>query len=196
MQNLAEAMRQAAQALLSGADQLAQTELRHLAACVPRARTGAAPVAHASGAVRHYLPDMLAAAPENPIASALAPVWDRLYWHYHYPERAYAPVLGAKIAFAEVIGPDGLLDAADIRAGFTFMAPGVLYPSHDHPAHELYVVISGRALWTRSGVATWQDPGAVIVHASLEPHAMETFAEPLLALYSWRGDMSSPARYV
>jgi hypothetical protein len=39
-------------------------------------------------------------------------------------------------------------------------------------------------------LADWPDrrPGAVIHHASDEPHSMQTAAEPLLAMYIWRSE--------
>jgi hypothetical protein len=38
--------------------------------------------------------------------------------------------------------------------------------------------------------AVWRDrrPGAVIHHASDEPHSMRTATEPLLAMYIWRSE--------
>ena len=44
----------------------------------------------------------------------------------------------------------------------------------------------------------WQErpPASVITHASMEPHAMRTGAEPLLAAYLWRDHLHEPARLV
>jgi len=130
------------------------------------------------------------------VAEALAPVWDRLPWHYHYGERDDAPGLGKHIAFAELAGPSAPLDAPAIRMGFTLMAPDTYYPTHAHPARELYVALSGRALWTKGPLTAWHDPGAVILHTEDEPHAMRTGPAPLLALYTWRGDIATSSRYV
>ena len=68
------------------------------------------------------------------------------------------------------------------------LGPDTHYPSHSHAAVELYVPVSGTAEWQR-GTATfaWRAPGACIVHASHEPHAMRTGVDPLLAFYLWRG---------
>jgi len=35
-----------------------------------------------------------------------------------------------------------------------------------------------------------------VLHRTNQPHAMRTFAEPLLALYGWRGDIDTPAFYL
>jgi mannose-6-phosphate isomerase-like protein (cupin superfamily) len=66
---------------------------------------------------------------------------------------------------------------------------------HAHPARELYLVLSGRALWTAGTLSTQQNPGAFVFHPSGVAHAMQTAAEPLLALYSWRGDIMTPPYY-
>ena len=196
---LNDAIREAAAALLAVADPTAAVELAHLLASTQGAAFLPGRVPATSPALRQYLPGVLAepfAAPLGPVAPALAAVWEQLQWVYHYAEREDAPGLGSRVAFAELVGPRGPLGGPDIKMGFTFLAPDVLYPAHAHPAAELYVVLSGRALWTQSGRAAWRDPGAVIVHASEEPHAMQTAGEPLLALYGWRGALDEPSRYV
>jgi hypothetical protein len=35
-----------------------------------------------------------------------------------------------------------------------------------------------------------------VLHRSNQPHAMRTHAEPLLALYGWRGDLETSAYYL
>jgi mannose-6-phosphate isomerase-like protein (cupin superfamily) len=194
---LNDAIRACARGLLAEADASAAVALDHLLACTGEPRLAAHRARAANPAAERHLPPILGApGPWPAITAALGPVWRDLDWHYHYAERDDAPGLGADIAFAELIGPGAPLSAAGIRAGFTLIGPHVLYPAHAHPAHELYVVLSGRALWTRSGRSAWRDPGAVIVHDSEETHAMQTGAETLLALYSWRGAIDAPSRYV
>jgi hypothetical protein len=185
----------AAAALVDTAEREVAVELRHLLA--ERVLPLPMPVtAHAAASVRHHMPGIVTSswpAPLAAIAPALATCWDRLDWHYHYPAR---PDLAENIGFAELIGPAAPLLSDKIRVGFTFMAPDIFYPPHGHPAVELYLVLSRHARWTRETVTTCQAPGASILHASLEPHAMETTIEPLLALYLWTGEITSPARYL
>jgi mannose-6-phosphate isomerase-like protein (cupin superfamily) len=78
------------------------------------------------------------------------------------------------------------------------LGPAAHYPSHAHRAEELYLVLSGTADWQRGDEPfAARRPGAVIIHASSEPHAMQTAQEPLLALYLWRGaDLGAGARLV
>jgi hypothetical protein len=130
------------------------------------------------------------------IAATLAALPGALPWHYHYAPRPDAADLADRIGFAELIGPRAPLTAPDCRAGFTLMAPDTFYPLHVHPAIELYLVISGHARWTTPEAERIVPPGAFVLHRANQPHAMRTFAEPLLALYGWRGDLDTPAFYL
>jgi len=134
------------------------------------------------------------------IAEALAALPGPLPWRYSYPPRpgsaADAGDLAERIAFAELIGPQAPLAAPGCRAGFTLLAPETFYPLHAHPAVELYLVIAGQAQWTTPDAERIVPPGGFVLHASGQPHAMRTFAEPLLALYGWQGDLDTPAFYL
>ncbi len=147
-------------------------------------------------ASRHVSSVLAAGGPASDLRAALRDVAALLPWHYSYPPRADGPDLAAEIAFAELIGPRGWAGSTSIRVGLTLIGPGTYYPAHAHPAVELYAVISGTAEWTACGEATLRPPGAWILHQSGTPHAMRTAAEPLLAVYSWTGDLQSPSVYV
>ena len=138
--------------------------------------------------------------PAAGIAAALAELPGPLPWRYSYPPRpaesADAVDLAERIAFAEIIGPRAPLDAPGCRAGFTLIAPATFYPPHAHPAVELYLVIAGQAQWTTPGAERLVPPGDFVLHRASQPHAMRTFAEPLLALYGWSGDIDPPAYYL
>ncbi len=130
------------------------------------------------------------------IAAALAALPGALPWRYSYPPRPDAADLAERIAFAELIGPRAPRTVPGCRAGFTLMAPDTFYPLHAHPAIELYLVIAGHARWTTPQAERIVPPGAFVLHHSGQPHAMRTFAEPLLALYGWSGDIDTPASYL
>jgi mannose-6-phosphate isomerase-like protein (cupin superfamily) len=134
--------------------------------------------------------------PRDPISQALAKLSSPLPWYYHYETRAGEADLSGQIAFAELVGPDGDMSAPDCRVGFTLMAPATFYPLHAHPAIELYFVIAGTAEWRAGDTARRVPPGELVLHRSSEPHSMRTFAEPLLALWSWSGDLDTPAYYL
>jgi mannose-6-phosphate isomerase-like protein (cupin superfamily) len=130
------------------------------------------------------------------IAAALAAIPRALPWDYQYPPHPSAGDLAKKIGFAELIGPDGPMYAPQCRVGFTLLAADTFYPSHAHPAIELYLVIAGHAEWTASNTRQVVAPGGFVLHRSNEPHAMRTQTEPLLALYSWSGNLDTAAFYI
>ena len=68
------------------------------------------------------------------------------------------------------------------------LGPEVTYPPHAHEAAEVYLPLSGVAWWQKGEAEFAPVPaGQPIYHAPWVPHAMRTGAEPLLALYLWRG---------
>jgi hypothetical protein len=118
-----------------------------------------------------------------------------LPWRYSYDERADSPGLGGRMAWAELVGPIAPFVSERVCFGLTAIAPGVLYPAHRHPAVETYFVLNGTARWTAAGVACERAPGAFILHPSNIVHVMETSAEPLLAAYTWSGDVHTLSTY-
>jgi mannose-6-phosphate isomerase-like protein (cupin superfamily) len=147
-------------------------------------------------ASRHLAGALAAGGLAPDLRRALGDVAAVLPWRYAYPPRADGPDLAADIAFAEVIGPRGWAGSDAIRVGLTLIGPDTYYPLHVHPAVESYAVLSGTAEWVADGETTVRPPGAWILHDSGTPHAMRTGAEPLLAVYSWTGDLGSPSIYV
>lgn len=134
--------------------------------------------------------------PMMAVAGGIRRIGALLDWFYHYPPRPEAPELDRRIAFAELIGPDGCLAAPACRIGFTLMAPHTFYPPHRHPAVELYVPLIGKAAWLASSGERQVPPGGLVLHAANEPHATRTGDSPLLALYAWQGDLETPAAYL
>lgn len=138
--------------------------------------------AFASDAIQQGLPAA------RPLLDALASVSDRLPWKYNYAIREDMPNLGSQMAWCEIIGPEAPFVCRHFCFGFTLIAPNSFYPAHQHPAIELYYVLSGTAEWTLEGKAAWQAPGSFILHPSNAIHSMRTSSMPLLAMYTWSGD--------
>lgn len=142
---------------------------------------------------QHPIVHIGASATANPcpatssLVESLRPVLSHLPWQYNYPDRADAPALGERIAFAEIIGPVAPWISPTVCVGFTLIAPHTYYPMHHHPATELYYVLAGNATWNLRGVTQLRAPGTFILHPSEAEHAMRTNHEPLLALYTWSG---------
>ena len=90
--------------------------------------------------------------------------------------------------WSEIIGATGPVASECLACGFLMLGPATHYPRHRHAAEEMYLPLRGTAHW-QQGHAPWRElsPGTLIHHAGDEPHAMRTGADPLLALYLWRG---------
>ncbi|MDQ0471827.1 dimethylsulfonioproprionate lyase family protein [Labrys wisconsinensis] len=151
------------------------------------------------GSVVGWLDAALAAAqagPEAALASAVRGLQGRLRWTFGYAPDPRWPALAASVGFADIVGKSSLVPAPDIVVGLTLQAPRTYYPLHAHPAIELYLVLSGTAEWTAGADKADRPPGALILHPSGLPHAMRTREAPLLALFTWRGDIASPSIFV
>ncbi len=156
----------------------------------PTPRSANAASAAHSLAVLGWLPVMAAARHDfaGPLIDALCRAAPSLEWRQTYSRDEIGAEFLRSYGYTEILGPTTAWRSDRLRCGFLLLGPGTHYPRHHHEAEELYVVLSGTAAWTQ-GDAPWRDrpPGTVIHHASGEPHAMRTAAEPLLALYVWHG---------
>ena len=122
------------------------------------------------------------------LLSALKPALPFLPWKYNYEPRPDMPELGNQMGWGEILGPEAPYHDNHFCFGFTLLGKNTFYPAHYHPAIELYVVLSGHAVWTLDGVSQLRNPGEFILHPSNHVHSMQTKDEPMLALYTWSGD--------
>jgi hypothetical protein len=118
-----------------------------------------------------------------------------LAWRQTYTARELGRDFLDNYGWSEIIGGSGPVASERIACGFLMLGPATFYPPHRHEAEEMYLPLSGTAHWLQ-GDAVWREhrPGTVIHHAGDEPHAMRTGADPLLALYLWRGSLAGQAR--
>ena len=111
-----------------------------------------------------------------------------LRWRQTYQPGEIATYFLERYGWCEIIGLSGPIVCNALACGVLLLGPHTLYPSHHHVAEELYIPLSGSAEWQRGlGPFVVRGAGEIVVHGSLEPHAMRTNAAPLLALYLWRG---------
>lgn len=130
----------------------------------------------------------------------LAPL-DKLFPHFHWVQNPNyvaappSPDFLQNYGYVVLAGPGGMVATDDLALGFLMLGPGTHYPTHRHPAVEIYVVAAGEAEW-RKGDSPWQKKpaGTVIRHETMVPHATRTLDHPLLAVYVWRGDLKTHAR--
>jgi dimethylpropiothetin dethiomethylase len=144
--------------------------------------------AHARPPVLAHLGAALALADRHPLVDLLAPVVHGLDW-----TEGDLPVPASfrgRYAFVTLVGEGTPIPDDSCYFGLYLQAPATHYPSHWHAAEELYMVLSGTALW-QLGTAPFaaRPPGSQVLHRSYDPHAMDTQAEPLLAMWSWTGDL-------
>lgn len=135
----------------------------------------------------------VAGASTSQLLDSFMACWPAVTWrqnenYRHVPEmQAYL----ADSAYGELVGPHGgMIQNQQVSMGFLIIGPQVNYPSHKHPAHEIYSVVSGVGHWWRYGEPwTPREPGATVYHGSGQAHGIRTVEQPLLAFYLWVGDI-------
>ncbi|MEZ5776332.1 MAG: dimethylsulfonioproprionate lyase family protein [Hyphomicrobiaceae bacterium] len=135
-----------------------------------------------------HLATTLVATGHLPCIDLVAPIAHRLDWtegDFVMPES-----FRGRYAFVTLVGEGAAIPDSEIYFGLYLQSPDTFYPSHWHAAEEIYTVLSGTALWQRGKDAfAPKPPGSQILHLTYEPHAMDTKAEPLLAMWSWTGEI-------
>lgn len=129
------------------------------------------------------------------IARTLSPLLDQVDWAQTYTEAQLGQDYIANYGYFDIASPKrGLIRTEAIALGFLVIGPGQLYPAHRHPAVELYHVVAGAPDW-QVDAGPWESKpaGSFVFHPSLAIHAMRTGEAPLLALYSWLGDLETGA---
>ncbi len=174
---------------------------------------GAAPVlAHSLPALRDAAP--VSVAPRAlPVADLLLPALTRLDGPLATALRDAAPLYRwrqnpnynaantgagfmAGYGYVEFAGPkEALFHAPDIRVGLLVLGPGLHYPTHAHPAEEVYHPLTAGGDWRR-GDEDWRRvaAGSAIHHPPMIAHETRAGADTLLALYCWAGDTATEAR--
>lgn len=136
---------------------------------------------------------------DAPWLAPLASLYPDLGWvqNPNYVSRPPDPDFLGNYGYAVLAGPGGLVESETLALGLLLLGPGTHYPTHRHPAVEIYVVAGGAAEWQKGAEPWRREPvGAVIRHESMVPHATRTLALPLLAIYLWRGDLATHAKIV
>lgn len=111
-----------------------------------------------------------------------------LRWGQTYGAGDFGAAFLRDYGWLEVFGSRGHFAHEEIAGGLLLLGPETLYPDHRHRAEEIYLPLTGGTGWRMAdGPFLMREAGAIVHHASNVPHAMRTGAEPLLALYLWRG---------
>ena len=136
---------------------------------------------------------------DGPLVKPLAALETHFRWvqNPNYVAAPPDPDFLQNYGYVVLAGPGGLVEMPGLALGFLMLGPDTHYPTHRHPAVEIYVVAAGHAQW-RKGEDPWriEAPGSVIRHETMVPHATRTLGEPLLAVYLWQGDLKTHARII
>jgi hypothetical protein len=137
----------------------------------------------------HHLDRISSIAEEGrEIIGFLAGNRNAFHWGQTYSEADFGPDFIENYGWMELFGTRGHFANERMAGGFLILGPHLHYPDHHHFAEEIYIPLTGGTAWRRGdGVYLEKPAGAVIHHPSNVSHAMKTGAEPLLALYLWRG---------
>jgi len=176
-------------------DNAAAGEIRHVSALLDRLAGEPLPPQPTGHPLTRHLASVLDLAEISALdlATILRSVAGWLPWRYGYEARSDSPGLEGAMGWAEIVGPLAPFRSDEVCLGLTLIGPRTYYLPHRHPAVELYRVVAGNAAWTNGSSTRVQPPGAAILHTSNAVHAMRTGHEPLLAIYSWTGDVVSPS---
>lgn len=130
----------------------------------------------------------LAEMTDDGVVGAIRRASGQLRWQQTYSVVDFGSDFLNGYGWSEFAGLRGPIACVKVACGVLLLAPGIVYPAHAHEAEEVYLPISGVAEWQQGAGAFAPVPvGQAIHHASWVPHAMRTGAEPLAALYLWRG---------
>lgn len=182
----------------AGTDDAAIAEIRRVNTLLDAAPAEAAALQPTHHPLTRHLPTVLDLAENSAptISAALRPIAERLPWRYGYTPRTDAPGLEGAMGWAELIGPLAPVVSRDVCFGLTLIGPRTYYLPHRHPAVELYRIVVGDPHWTVVTETARRQPGDAILHESNVVHAMQTDDQPLLAIYSWTGDVDTPSEWV
>lgn len=114
-------------------------------------------------------------------------------WRETYKGTDIDPDFMTRFACYCIIGEGGPFHSERLRLYIVFMPSHLNYPWHHHPAEEIYMVVSGSAVFKAKGQ---RDKilyaGDTAIHESNQPHAMETGDGPVLCLVAWRDQFGTP----
>ena len=146
--------------------------------------------------------DALADAGAPELTSALRVLGPALSWtqNPNYRRRPPDPTFLDNYGYAVIAGPShgppALTVAPDLALGVLLLGPHAPYPVHAHPAVEIYYTLTAGAWWREPGPWRREPVGTAIYHAPNVRHATRAGAGPLLAVYLWRGDLTTHAALV
>ncbi len=124
--------------------------------------------------------------------AALSDVAPLGYWRDTYRGTPLGDRLHEHFGCFEILGKDAPFTTGQMRGFVIYQTAGYHYPSHRHPAEELYLVLAGEGEFAAEDrPARRLGPGGTAFHASNQTHALTTHDHPVLAYVLWRGDLET-----
>jgi hypothetical protein len=123
----------------------------------------------------------------------------RLRWEqsYRQQDELVPQAMLDGYGFAEIIGQRGPFVSDRIRAGIAVWGPGIVYPRHQHQAEEVYILLSGSAVF-RVGDSDELGRGAgeAVFVESNTMHGFHTNDQALVVYYLWQaGDLRQVSKF-
>lgn len=117
-------------------------------------------------------------------------------WRHTYTEDEVGRDFLNRFCWFELAGPDGHFITQQTRMTVGYWGPRLYYDWHQHEPEELYSVVAGEAMFrVESQEELTLSAGGTRLHASNQPHALETGDHPVLTLVLWRGEgLADPPR--
>jgi len=129
------------------------------------------------------------AVPQDAIRAAS----NAVHWRETYKDTEIGADFMDRFACYCIIGENAPFMSAAIRLFMVYMPCHFYYPWHQHPAEEMYMVVSGNGVFKRKGCPDERlTEGCTSFHESNQPHALETLDDPVLCLVAWRDDFEMP----
>ena len=114
------------------------------------------------------------------------------YWRDTYAGTNVSDRFMDEFGCFSLIGHNGFFKCDQMNAWMVYMPAGLYYPWHQHPAEELYLCLAGEAVFKKDGAPDQHmGEGGVMLHASNQPHAMETLDHPVLCYVVWRNEFTT-----
>ncbi len=138
----------------------------------------------------HFLSEPIFKHAQLPLAKAFYDAAPDAHWLEPYSSNMIGEDFVQRFGCYCVIGESGAWLSDELSAYVVAMPAGLHYPWHHHPAEEMYYVLAGEGIFMREGEPDEVlKPGGCVVHASNQPHALETTHQPIMAYVLWRNHL-------
>lgn len=132
--------------------------------------------------------ELTACGPTRDLEKAIQATAHLANWRLTYSEDEVGADFLRRYGYYELFGPTGHFHSKQLRGYVAFWGPWLNYDWHSHAAEEIYLILSGQALFKTPQDEVEIGPNQTRFHASRQSHAMVTTDQPILAFVLWRGE--------